>query len=139
MRNQTVLLNLNSPPGKTPGLRSRRLLSRRATSFLNCDRSDSASRRSSLSSPAKARRKPGCHEGPMRNIWIIAKREFDHFFISPIAYVVAFMILLTTGIIFFVNILYFIQNAFQSFGQTPDIGPITGAFGFLLVLSIPAI
>jgi ABC-2 type transport system permease protein len=75
----------------------------------------------------------------MRNIWIIAKREYNHFFISPVAYVVAFLILLTTGIIFAINILYFIQNAFQSFGQTPDIGPITGAFGFLLVLSIPAI
>ena len=75
----------------------------------------------------------------MRNIWIIAKREYKHFFISPVAYVVAFMILLTVGIIFAINILYFIQNAFQSFGQTPDIAPITGAFGFLLVLSIPAI
>jgi ABC-2 type transport system permease protein len=75
----------------------------------------------------------------MRNIWIIAKREYNHFFISPVAYVVAFLILLTTGIIFAINILYFIQNAFQSFGQTPDIAPITGAFGFLLVLSIPAI
>jgi len=75
----------------------------------------------------------------MRNIWIIAKREFDHYFITPIAYVVAFMILLTTGIIFAINILYFIQNAFQAFGQVPDISPITGAFGFLLVLTIPAI
>jgi ABC-2 type transport system permease protein len=75
----------------------------------------------------------------MRNIWIIAKREYNHFFISPIAYVVAFMILLTVGIIFAINILYFIQNAFQTFGQVPDIGPITGAFGFLLVLSVPAI
>jgi ABC-2 type transport system permease protein len=75
----------------------------------------------------------------MRNIWIIAKREFDHYFISPIAYVVAFLILLTTGIIFAINIYYFIQNALQSFGQVPDISPITGAFGFLLVLSIPAI
>lgn len=75
----------------------------------------------------------------MRNIWIIAKREFDHYFISPIAYVVAFMILLTIGIIFAINIYYFIQNALQSFGQVPDISSITGAFGFLLVLSIPAI
>jgi gliding motility-associated transport system permease protein len=75
----------------------------------------------------------------MRNIWIIAKREYNHFFISPVAYVVAFMILLTVGIIFAINVLYFMQNAFQAFGQTPDIGPITGAFGFLLVLSIPAI
>jgi ABC-2 type transport system permease protein len=75
----------------------------------------------------------------MRNIWIIAKREFDHYFISPIAYVVAFMILLTIGIIFAINIYFFIQNALQSYGQVPDISPITGAFGFLLVLSIPAI
>ena len=75
----------------------------------------------------------------MRNIWIIAKREFDHYFISPIAYVVAFLILLTTGIIFAINIYYFIQNALQSFGQVPDISPITGAFGFLLVLSLPAV
>ncbi len=75
----------------------------------------------------------------MHNIWTIAKREYNHYFISPIAYVVAFMMLLTIGIIFAINIYYFIQNAFQSFGQVPDISPITGAFGFLLVLSIPAI
>jgi ABC-2 type transport system permease protein len=75
----------------------------------------------------------------MRNIWIIAKREYNHYFISPIAYVVAFMILLTIGIIFAINIYFYIQNAFQSFGRAPDISPITGAFGFLLVLSIPAI
>lgn len=75
----------------------------------------------------------------MRNIWTIAKREYDHYFISPIAYVVAFMILLTVGIIFAINIYFFIQNAFQSYGQTPDLGPITGAFVFLLVLSIPAL
>lgn len=75
----------------------------------------------------------------MRNIWIIAKREYNHYFISPIAYVVAFLILLTIGVIFAINIFYFIQNAFQSFGQVPDISPITGAFGFLLVLSIPAL
>lgn len=75
----------------------------------------------------------------MRNIWIIAKREYNHYFISPIAYVVAFLILFTIGVIFAINIFYFIQNAFQSFGQVPDISPITGAFGFLLVLSIPAL
>ena len=75
----------------------------------------------------------------MRNIWIIAKREYNHYFISPIAYVVAFMILLTIGIIFAINLYFFIQNAFQSFGQTPDLSPITGAFAFLLVLSVPAL
>ncbi|HET9590844.1 MAG TPA: ABC transporter permease [Anaerolineales bacterium] len=75
----------------------------------------------------------------MRNIWTIAKREYNHYFISPIAYVVAFMILLTIGVIFAINIYFYIQNAFQSFGQTPDLSPITGAFAFLLVLSVPAL
>lgn len=75
----------------------------------------------------------------MRNIWTIAKREYDHYFISPIAYVVAFLILLTIGILFSINLLSYMQNAFQLYGATPDIGPVTGAFGFLLVLSIPAL
>lgn len=75
----------------------------------------------------------------MRNVWTIAKREYDHYFISPIAYVVAFMLLLTTGIIFAVNMYYYIQNAFQSFGEVPDVSPVTGSFGFLLVLTIPAL
>lgn len=76
----------------------------------------------------------------MRNIWTIAKREYDHYFISPIAYVVAFMILLTVGVIFAINVYYYVQNAFQGGGSgTPDISPVTGAFGFLLVLTIPAL
>jgi ABC-2 type transport system permease protein len=79
------------------------------------------------------------HEVSMRNIWTIAKREYDHYFISPIAYVVAFMLLLTIGIIFAINIYFFMQNAFQSFGQTPDMSSLTGAFAFLLVLSVPAL
>ena len=75
----------------------------------------------------------------MRNIWIIAKREFDHYFISPIAYVVAFLILFVIGILFAINISFFIQNALQSFGQTPEVTIVTGLFGFLLVFTIPAI
>jgi ABC-2 type transport system permease protein len=75
----------------------------------------------------------------MRNIWTIAKREYDHYFISPVAYVVAFAILLVLGIIFSLNLYYYVQNAFQSFGSVPDVSPITGAFVFLLVLSVPAL
>jgi len=75
----------------------------------------------------------------MRNIWTIAKREYDHYFISPIAYVVAFAILLTIGVIFAVNLFYYIQNSFQNPGSAPDISPVTGSFVFLLVLSTPAL
>ncbi len=40
----------------------------------------------------------------MRNVWTIAKREFNLYIISPIAYVVALIILLILGIIFYANI-----------------------------------
>ena len=75
----------------------------------------------------------------MRNIWTIAKREYDHYFSSPIAYVVAFAILLVLGIIFALNLYYYVQNAFQLGGQTPDVSPVTGSFTFMLVLSVPAL
>ena len=75
----------------------------------------------------------------MRNIWTIAKREYDHYFITPIAYIVAFAILLTIGVIFAINIFYFMQNSYQNPGAVPDVSPVTGAFVFLLVLSAPAL
>jgi ABC-2 type transport system permease protein len=73
----------------------------------------------------------------MRNIWTIAKREYDHYFISPVAYVVAFAILLVLGIIFALVIYTSAQNALS--GAVPDISPITGSFAFLLVLTTPAL
>src|SRR5215467_6746152 len=75
----------------------------------------------------------------MRNIWIIAKREYDHYFTTPIAYIVAFTILLAVGIIFGLNFFYFTQNAVQNFGSAPDVSSVTGVFVFLLVLSVPAL
>ncbi len=73
----------------------------------------------------------------MRNIWTIAKREYDHYFISPIAYVVAFTILLVLGIIFALIVYSSAQQAL--YGSVPEISPITGSFAFLLVLSTPAL
>jgi ABC-2 type transport system permease protein len=75
----------------------------------------------------------------MRNIWTIAKREYDQYFISPVAYVVAFVILLTTGVVFAINFYYYAQNASQPFGGVPDFAPISGTFVFLLVLAAPAL
>ncbi len=77
----------------------------------------------------------------MRNVWTIARREYSRFFTSPIAYVVAFVILLVLGIMFSLTILVFSQNAFNSGGpaSAPDISGITGTFTFLMVLSIPAL
>ena len=47
----------------------------------------------------------------MRNVWTIARREYHRFFTSPIAYVVAFVMLLTLGIMFSLTMLYYRQNA----------------------------
>lgn len=77
----------------------------------------------------------------MRNIWTIARREYKHFFTSPLAYVVAFVIFLTLGVIFGLTIMVYSQNAFSGGfgGGAPDMGSITGTFTFLLVLSVPAL
>lgn len=75
----------------------------------------------------------------MRNIWTIAKREYNHYFISPIAYVVAFIVLFTTGIYFAYIISFFSQQSAFGSTQTPDITPINWLFVFLLVFTTPAI
>jgi ABC-2 type transport system permease protein len=75
----------------------------------------------------------------MKNIWTIAKREYDHYFNTAIAYAVAFMILLVLGIIFTIVIRGSIDSAMQSYGYAPDITPITGNIAFLLVFTVPAL
>jgi ABC-2 type transport system permease protein len=78
----------------------------------------------------------------MRNAWTIARREFHRFFTSPIAYVVAFVMLLTLGIMFAITIIYYRQNALGGgYGAppAPDMGGITGTFAFLMILMLPAI
>lgn len=79
----------------------------------------------------------------MRNAWTIARREYHRFFASPIAYVVAFVMMLTLGIMFAITILYFRQNALGGGGYgappAPDMSGITGTFAFLLILMLPAL
>ncbi len=76
----------------------------------------------------------------MRNIWTIARREYNHFFTSPIAYVVAFAILLIVGAIFALVILDASNNAFSGFGSTaPSISAVVWWFNFMIILSTPAL
>jgi ABC-2 type transport system permease protein len=70
----------------------------------------------------------------MRNIWTIAKREYDHYFISPIAYIVAAGILLMLGGYFAA-----ILSQANVYGYAPDVSAINGLFAFLLMLAIPAL
>ena len=62
----------------------------------------------------------------MKTIWTIAKKEYEHYFISPIAYAVGLMIMGILGFIFYNNVVYAISNQIcsanfsrdQSFGHT---------------------
>lgn len=75
----------------------------------------------------------------MKNIWTIAKREYDNYFNGPLAYVVMLAILLPLGI-YFGLILYFnSQQAVFGGAPAPDMGPINGLFAFLMIFLSPAI
>lgn len=70
----------------------------------------------------------------MRNIWIIAMKEFKQFVISPVAYAIAFAILLILGILFYANIL-----AASAQQYAPTVQVVIGPLVTLLLFSTPAI
>jgi ABC-2 type transport system permease protein len=70
----------------------------------------------------------------MRNIWIIARKEFKSYFISPIAYAVAFLIFLILGIIFYANILV---TANQQY--VPTVSIILSPLVTIFLFTIPAL
>jgi ABC-2 type transport system permease protein len=70
----------------------------------------------------------------MRNVWTIASREYKLYFSSPAAYMVAFMILLILGIIFYANIA---GSMIQQF--PPSIQGVLGPLTTILLFVTPAI
>ena len=74
----------------------------------------------------------------MRNIWTIARREYRHYFTSPIAYIAGLLTTLTVGIIFVVNI-YFMTG--QSFYGTsaPGIDIVVSPMSFVFLFAAPAV
>lgn len=76
----------------------------------------------------------------MRNIWTIANREYKHYFISPIAYIVALLILLVLGI-YFLLILFQVASSAYYMGTTtpPTTDDILGLMPFLLLFAVPAL
>ncbi len=70
----------------------------------------------------------------MRNIWVIAKRELKHYFSSPIAYAVMFLILLILGIIFYGDFFYA-----QIRQQVPGIEIILSPLVSIFLFTTPAI
>jgi ABC-2 type transport system permease protein len=67
----------------------------------------------------------------MRNVSIIARRELAHYFTSPIAYLVAFAILVLTGWQFNVDL------AQRAGRLPPDGAAVLGAFGFFTIFFAP--
>lgn len=70
----------------------------------------------------------------MINVWLIARREFKQYFVSMIAYAIAFMILLILGILFYATIM---NASYQ--GSTPDIKVVIEWFVIISLFAMPAI
>lgn len=70
----------------------------------------------------------------MRNIWVIAEKEYKHFLISPIAYAVAFAILLILGIFFYVGLLYAMAQQ-----VAPTVTNVLNPLVTILLFTTPAI
>jgi ABC-2 type transport system permease protein len=68
------------------------------------------------------------------NVWVIAKREFQQYFVSILAYATAFFIFLIVGILFFANNYFGAQS-----GAPPDTTSLFGPFAFLMLFAVPAL
>jgi ABC-2 type transport system permease protein len=75
----------------------------------------------------------------MRNVWIIARREYKYFFVSPIAYVVIFFFLLILGLLFYLNLRQAILQAAYQQSYAPTVQIIIGPMVTLLLFVMPAI
>ncbi len=70
----------------------------------------------------------------MRNIWTIARREYRHYFATPVAYAVAFFLLVILSVIFYLNLEFALVQM-----TPPDLGVVLSPMAFLLVFAAPAI
>jgi ABC-2 type transport system permease protein len=74
----------------------------------------------------------------MRNIWTIARREYKLYFISPVAYVVAFLFMAILGFFFYSAMGNAIQQAlYQSYAPTVQV--LVSPMVTLLLFTMPAI
>ncbi|GAB4544292.1 MAG: ABC transporter permease [Anaerolineales bacterium] len=74
----------------------------------------------------------------MRNIWTIAKREYENYFNSPLAYAVAVGVLFMLGIYFALILYVTSQQAFMG-GGIPEVAPLNWLFVFLMIFLSPAL
>ncbi len=75
----------------------------------------------------------------MRNLWTFAKREYRHYFTSPIAYVVAIVTFLTVGLYFVVYIYFSSGQSLYSGSPAPDASIIVNPLATVFLLTMPAL
>ncbi len=74
----------------------------------------------------------------MRNVWIIARREYKYYFGSPVAYIVVFFFMLLLGIFFYVNLRgAILQAAYTS--AAPSVQIVISPMVTLLLFVMPAV
>ncbi len=74
----------------------------------------------------------------MRNIWIIARREYKYYFTSPVAYIVAFFFMLILGLLFYINLRgAILQSMYQAYA--PGVQIAISPMVTLLIFVLPAV
>jgi ABC-2 type transport system permease protein len=74
----------------------------------------------------------------MRNVWIIARREYKLFYASPVAYVVAFFFMILLGLLFYINLSSAINQAtYQAYA--PSVQIVISPMVTLLIFVLPAV
>lgn len=74
----------------------------------------------------------------MRNIWTIARREYKLYFATPAAYMVAFLILLVLGFVFYSNLAAALNPQYGMQGA-PGIEIVLSPLVMLLLFGVPGI
>lgn len=74
----------------------------------------------------------------MRNIWTIAKREYKLYFVSPVAYAIAFLFMLILGWFFYKDMRGIIQYA-AYYSYTPTVQMIISPMITIILFTLPAI
>jgi ABC-2 type transport system permease protein len=75
----------------------------------------------------------------MRNVWTIARREYRHYWLSPIAYLVALSVLLITGIYFVVVVVLVSNQSYMGGGSAPNGNFFIQVMSIIFLFAIPAL
>ncbi len=75
----------------------------------------------------------------MRNIWYFAKREYKHYFATPLAYIIAILTLLVVGGLFVAQIIYSANQSVYSGAPAPDASIIIYAMPTIFLFTTPVL